>query len=127
MTSDEQGWPPRLAREARLRCIEEALARPPEAQAPDMVARKVERAGLLYSLGQTEEARQAYLEVLMRAPTDFAALNDFGVLLTATGFRAAARTVYEQAVRYHPDNPKGHVNLANLLRRDGDLTCACAL
>ena len=71
MTSDEQGWPPRLAREARLRCIEEALARPPEAQPPDMVARKVERAGLLYSLGRTEEARQAYLDVLMQVADRF--------------------------------------------------------
>ena len=49
------------------------------------------------------------------APTHFGALNNLGTLLYALGFTSAARTVYMQAVAHHPRNPKGHVNLANLL------------
>ena len=43
----------------------------------------------------------------------FGALNNLGVLLHAAGFRSAARTAYTEAVTRHPDNPKGHLNLAN--------------
>jgi hypothetical protein len=38
--------------------------------------------------------------------------------------RAAARTAYEQAVRFHPGNPIGRVNLANLLLEDSDTEAA---
>ena len=126
MASAEQGWPPRLAREARLRLLDELLACDTGRSRKDVVTYKVERAGLLHALGRSDEARQAYLDALMQAPTDFAALNDFGALLTATGFRSAARTVYAEAIKHHPGNPKGHVNLANLLRRDGELAAARA-
>jgi hypothetical protein len=42
------------------------------------------RAALLNPLGWSGEVRDAYLDVLRRAPEHFAALNDFGALLVAT-------------------------------------------
>ena len=114
-------WRPRLVQEARLRQLDDLLAREPKA-----IEAEVERAALLNALGRPLDARQAYLEVLKRAPTHFGALNDFGALLSTTGHRSAARTVYFEAVRHHPDNPIAHVNLANLLRRSGDTASARA-
>ena len=70
---------------------------------------------LLAQAGRIEEAKAAYLEALRLDPAHFAALNDFGALLYDTDYRAAARTVFTQAVTHHPDEPLGHVNLANLL------------
>jgi glutathione synthase/RimK-type ligase-like ATP-grasp enzyme len=104
-----------------LRQLDDLLARE-----PDAIEVEVERAALLNALGRPLDARQAYLEVLKRAPTHFGALNDFGGLLSATGHRSAARTVYSEAVTHHPDNPMAHVNLANLLRRSGDTASARA-
>jgi Tfp pilus assembly protein PilF len=112
----EAPWPPRLVQEARLRQLDDLLA-----QEPDAIEAEVERAALLNALGRPLDARQAYLDVLKRAPTHFGALNDFGALLSATGHRSAARTVYTEAVKHHPDNPMAHVNLANLLLRGGDI------
>ena len=120
MTGDAP-WRPRLVQEARLRQLDDLLAREPNA-----IEAEVERAALLNALGRPLDARQAYLEVLKRAPTHFGALNDFGALLSATGHRSAARTVYFEAVTHHPDNPMAHVNLANLLLRSGETASARA-
>ena len=103
MTGDAP-WRPRLVQEARLRQLDDLLAREPNA-----IEAEVEHAALLNALGRALDARQAYLEVLKRAPTHFGALNDFGALLSATGHRSAARTVYFEAVTHHPDNPMAHV------------------
>jgi glutathione synthase/RimK-type ligase-like ATP-grasp enzyme len=81
---------------------------------------RCERALILASLGRTEAARRAYLEILQQDPTHFAALNNFGTLLAGTNYRTAARTLFEQAVTCHPREPVGHVNLADLLARAGD-------
>ena len=51
-------------------------------------------------------------------PGHFGALNDLGTLLYNTDYRAAARTTYAEAVRRHPDNPIGRINLANALLAD---------
>jgi hypothetical protein len=112
-------WPPRLVQETRLRQLDDLVAHD-----PDAIEAGVERAALLNALGRPLDARQAYLDVLKRAPTHFGALNDFGALLSATGHRSAARTVYTEAVTHHPDNPMAHVNLANLLLRSGELARA---
>jgi tetratricopeptide (TPR) repeat protein/glutathione synthase/RimK-type ligase-like ATP-grasp enzyme len=85
---------------------------------------EVERAGLLTALERTDEARAAYLAVISADPTHFAALNNFGSLLYQTDFRTAAHTVFAQAVLHHPDNPIGHVNLANTLMYAGELEAA---
>jgi hypothetical protein len=72
---------------------------------------------LLGALDRRSEAQQAFVEILRSAPTDFTALNEFGGLLTSMGAIAAACRVYSEAITHHPDNPMGHVNLANLLLR----------
>ncbi len=94
----------------RIAELDHSLALDPDACEP-----RLERAGLLREQGRFEEAKHDYLELLRRTPTDFAALNDFGTLVLKAGYKDAARTLYTQAVRHHPDNPIGHVNLANLL------------
>lgn len=76
---------------------------------------EVERAGLLATLGRHQQARQAYLQILTADPGHFVALNNFGVLLHETNYVNAARTVFGQVVAKHPQQPLGHVNLANLL------------
>jgi hypothetical protein len=121
--TDARHWPPRLVQEARLDVLDRQVATASGA-AHETIEALVERAALLNALGRAGEARDAYLDVLKRAPDHFGALNDFGALLAATGFRSAARTVYAQAVAHHPDNPKGHVNLANLLLGGGDIAAA---
>jgi hypothetical protein len=84
-------------------------------QGPDAVVGRLERAGLLREQRRFEEAKREYLELLRRAPTDFGALNDFGTLVLKAGYKEAARSLFGEAVRHHPNNPMGHVNLANLL------------
>ena len=112
-------WPPRLAREAALRDVESRIAAGPEAVGP-----RLERARLLTELGQTLAARNAYLEILARAPSDRAALNDLGTLLHATGYRTAARTAYAEAAARHPEDAMSRVNLANVLFENGDFEAA---
>jgi hypothetical protein len=121
-------WLPRKTQEARLRALDAHLADPGAnlgAVDPNAIEVRVERAALLNALGRSEEAKRAYLDVLARAPDHFAALNDFAVMLCRSGFRSAARTLYLRAVEQHPHNPIGHVNLADLLTRDGKLAAAC--
>ena len=92
--------------------------------APDKVELIYLRAGLLAELGRDEAARAGYLAALALEPTHFGALNDLGTLLYRTDFRAAARTAYAEAVKHHPDNPIGHINLANALLADGQAQTA---
>jgi hypothetical protein len=77
----------------------------------------IERALLLGALDRRPEAQQAFVDILRKAPEHFDALNEFGGLLTSMGSIAAACRVYSEAIERHPDNPIGHVNLANLLLR----------
>jgi hypothetical protein len=84
-------------------------------QDPDAVEARFERAGLFREQGLFEEAKRDYLELLRRKPTDFGALNDFGTLVLKAGYKDAARSLFSAAVRHHPNNPMGQVNLANLL------------
>jgi hypothetical protein len=107
------------ARAAQLARLQAELA-----QDPDAIAPRYARASLLREASRTDEARREYLELLRRAPTHFGALNDFGTMLLATGYRDAARTAFEQAVRHHPDQPNGRVNLANLLFNLDELAAA---
>jgi len=79
---------------------------------------------LLDAVGRTEEARQAYLVSLRETPGHAATLNGLGALLNRTGYRAAARTVFAQVTACHPRQALGHVNLANVLREDRDLSGA---
>jgi hypothetical protein len=109
----EGDWPAHRKREAALRAVQASLARQPRAIAPAF-----ERARLLWELGRTGEARQAYLDLLAVSPGHPGALNDLGSLLQSTGFTTAARTCHAEAVKCHPEDPTGHVKLAHLLLED---------
>ncbi len=106
----QEQWTPRNLKESRLRELEEETAIP----------LRFERACLLAEIGRTAEARDAYIDLLLREPSHRGALNNLGMLLHQTGYRTAARTAFTQAVAKHPDDPMGHVNLANALRENGD-------
>jgi hypothetical protein len=109
------GWGPRLAQEARLRQLDKLLVhRRSDNEAIDA---EIERAALLGALDRRQEAQQAFIDILRRLPTHFSALNEFGTLLTNMGAIDAACRVYSEAITHHPDNPMGHVNLANLFLR----------
>jgi tetratricopeptide (TPR) repeat protein len=112
-------WAPRAAQEARLRRLEQQFAL---RQATIEV--RIERAALLNALERRLEAQRAFVDILLTAPTNFSALNEFGACLTAMGFIAAACRVYSEAIIHHPENPTGHVNLGNLLLRGGELAQA---
>lgn len=104
------GPSPRAARNARIRQLDRVLE-----QNPDAVEARYERASLFRELGLFDPAKHDYLELLRRRPADFGALNDFGTLVLAAGYKDAASSLFSEAVRHHPDNPNGRVNLANLL------------
>ena len=105
-----KGHSPRGAKNARVRQLDRMLE-----QNPDAVGARYERASLFRELGIFEAAKHDYLELLRRTPTDFGALNDFGTLVLAAGYKDAACSLFSEAVSHHPDNPNGRVNLANLL------------
>ena len=112
-----RGWAPRLAQESRLRQLDDLVAR--DAIEDRDIDPAIERAVLLGALYREQDARQAFVDILRRAPTNFSALNEFGTLLTNMGAIEAACRVYSEAIAHHPGNPIGHVNLANLLLRAG--------
>ena len=103
------GWAPRLAQESRLADLDRLLARartvrpisPPKSNARRCSAR---------STGG-KRRKQAFIDILRRAPTHFSALNEFGTLLAGIGAIDAACRVYAEAILHHPGNPMGHVNL----------------
>ena len=80
--------------------------------APDSIDLQLERAGLLDALGQTEQARFAYVGILASEPNNSRALNALGTLLYRTGSRAAARSAFAGAVTHDPDDLAAHLNLA---------------
>jgi Tetratricopeptide repeat len=108
-------WAPRLAQESRLRQLDDLLADPRNAN--ETIDIEIERAALLGALDRRQDAQQAFIDILRRAPANFSALNEFGTLLAGQGAIDAACRVYAEAILHHPDNPMGHVNLANLLLR----------
>jgi tetratricopeptide (TPR) repeat protein len=85
------------------------------------IAELLERARRLERAAEDELAKAAYIELLKIDPCHFAALNELGTLALSTGHRSAAQTAYAQAVRCHPDNPVGRVNLGNVLFENDDL------
>ena len=111
----KQGWAPRLAQEARLHELDARLARSPAVD--EAINLEIERAVLLGALNRHQDAQQAFVAILRKAPTHFSALNEFGTLLTKMGAIEAACRVYAEAILHHPDNPLARVNLANLLLR----------
>lgn len=87
----------------------------------DDIDAQIERANLLNLLDRQTESLDLFIEIVKRSPTNFRALNEFGNLLSSMGHVAAACRVYTEAIKQHPENPIGHVNLANLLLQGGSL------
>src|SRR6202043_4283272 len=100
---------PKNLPKTRIEKLDRVLARD-----ADAFAARFERAGLHREQGAYEAAKADYLELLRRRPTDFGVLNDFGNLVLNAGYKDAARSLFGGAVRRHPYNPKGRVNLATL-------------
>ena len=109
LAADAQ-WLKRAKRERALSDAERFIAENPDALGPRM-----DRARLLYELGHTVEARDAYLEILKQEPSHRVALNNLGAILLSTGHKTAARTTYTEAVARHPNDAMSHINLANVL------------
>jgi tetratricopeptide (TPR) repeat protein len=105
-----------LPADARLAELDAALKRDPNGAELLYL-----RAARLAELGRDDEARQDYLAVIARAPTHFGALNDLATLLHRTDFRTAARLAYAEAVKHHPNNPIGRINLGNALLANDEL------
>ena len=115
IASSQRGWAPRLAQQSRLSQLDDLLAH--RRGGGETIDTEIERAVLLGALDRRQDAQQAFIDILRRAPTHFSALNEFGTLLTDMGAIDAACRVYSEAIAHHPQNPMGHVNLANLLLR----------
>ena len=88
-------------------------------QGPDSADLRHARAARLAEMGRDDEARADFLAAIALDPTHFGALNDLGTLLYRTDFRTAARLAYAEAIRHHPDNPVGRINLGNALLAEG--------
>ncbi len=117
--ADTSTWAPRVAQEQKLRDLDGLLA-----AGHAGIDARIERAVLLNALGRRADAQQAFVDILLQAPTHFSALNEFATVLSSAGFTAAACRVYTEAVTRHPANATGHINLANLLLHGGDLAAA---
>jgi hypothetical protein len=115
LASSNRDWAPRLAQESRLAQLEHLLAR--QGAEGDGINAEIERAVLLGALDRPQDAQQAFIDILRRAPTNFSALNEFGALLTNMGAIDAACRVYSEAIVQHPEKPMARINLANLLLR----------
>jgi hypothetical protein len=115
LAGSNRDWAPRIAQESRLSQLEDVLAH--QRAGGETIDTEIERAVLLGALDRRQDAQQAFIDILRRAPTHFSALNEFGTLLTNMGAIDAACRVYSEAITHHPQNPMGHVNLANLLLR----------
>jgi len=110
------GTPTQVLREFTLRRIEDLLA-----SEPGRVDLAIERAKLLIELERYEEAKDIYLAILAKDPTQFVALNNLGTLLRMMGFHKAALKVHREVVKAVPGDTKARVNLANSLRECGEL------
>jgi glutathione synthase/RimK-type ligase-like ATP-grasp enzyme len=86
---------------------------------PGQIEVRYHRGATLAALGRNEEARQDFLAVIAQDPKHFGALNDLGTLLHRTDYRTAARLAYAEAVKHHPHNVIGRINLANALLGEG--------
>jgi tetratricopeptide (TPR) repeat protein len=118
--NQREQWSGRAARQTQLDAIEQQLR-----VMPDAIDAQIDRANLLHLVDRQIEARDAFLRIVQRFPTNFRALNEFGNLLVSMGYIMAAGHVYAEATKHHPANPTGHVNLANLLLQSGNFDEAC--
>jgi hypothetical protein len=118
-TATADGWPLWRLRTEALKAADARIAQEPQAIEP-----RLYRARLLAELGQVEEAKSAYLDLLALSPSHFDALNDLGKLLGSSGWTWASRACFTEAAARHPENPIGHINLGRILLQEGELALA---
>jgi Tetratricopeptide repeat len=103
------------ARSTRLREIEARLV-----TAPDDVTLLLLRARLLEELGLRDDARNAYLDVLVRDRFHYDAMMRLGTLFVTNRQGELAETVFAEAVLRHPSHAPAHTALGNVLLDKGD-------
>ncbi len=108
--------PTQTLREFTLDRLGDHLARDPH-----RIDLHIERARLLIEMERFEEAKDIYLSILAKDPTQFVALNNLGTLLRAMGYHQAALKVHREVATLIPDDIKARVNLANSLRECSEL------
>ena len=74
--------------------------------------------------GDDEAAQRVYLDILRLDPTHRLALDEIGLLALTNGYRAAAKTAFQQAAHHHPGDLTAWVTLGNMALEDGDLPAA---
>ncbi|HEX4178672.1 MAG TPA: hypothetical protein VHY57_09550 [Rhizomicrobium sp.] len=74
--------------------------------------------------GKSAEAFGVYIALLQHLPNDLAVLHGLGRAAHRSGYRSAARSVYEQLVERWPCDVTGRINLGSLLLEDGYLAGA---
>lgn len=79
----------------------------------------LDRAGQLYSAGETAEALQAVHEYLRDWPNEPRGMFLRGLILERMGQRDEAMAVYRELIRIHPRLPEPYNNLAGLLAAQG--------
>jgi len=90
------------------------------AKTPGSLELQFERAMLLTSLEQIPQAKQRYIEILKQNPMHCGALNNLAILLYEAGIPNVARTLFIEALKYHPEEPLLHVNFADQLLYAGE-------
>jgi len=100
---------------SQLRTVEKQLASQPQS-----IALLFLLGNLLEQTGQSERARNTYIELLVLDPSHVGALNQLGNLLFAAGKKLEAQALFAEAVARHPDDAISRANYANLLIQDGE-------
>jgi hypothetical protein len=105
-------WQPRHQIESALRDTEARLAHEPKN--PQL---QFDRARLLSRLGRLQEAKQAYIDLLLQDVNHYPSYINLGVVLTDLGFYKPARKVYQEALRRFPNDPTATLNLAYVVQQ----------
>jgi aromatic-L-amino-acid decarboxylase len=113
-------WKPRLDRERKMAELNEQLAANKTLTLDEESELRVDRAMMLDQLGRSLEARSEYLKVLEMNPGHRGNLIELGRLLVATGHKRAAKIVFAEAVKHHPQDLACRVNLGSTLLDEGD-------
>jgi tetratricopeptide (TPR) repeat protein len=105
--------------EPGLDWIERALAADPQ-----NAELRFGRACALEDLGRTDDAKRAYLAVLQCDASHFGAINNLATMLFAAGLCREAAVLFAEAVKRHPHNVAGYINLANTYFDLGEYSAA---
>jgi tetratricopeptide (TPR) repeat protein len=105
-----------VLREFTLRNLDARLEREPE-----LIELQIDRARLLIEMERLDEARQIYLNILIKDPTHLVALNNLAALFNMTGHHSTALKINRAVLALNPDNLKARVNLADNLRESAEL------